>query len=83
MNYLIIYDNEGTIISILGEGYKLPRGGVQYLEVTVPEGKIISGIDIETKEVILKDFPKSELQLANEKISQLEKDIADILLNMM
>ena len=79
MKTLIIYDNEGYIITTM-QGQPSPRVpvGVPYLEVEIPQGKQIKitdgiGVDI-TKtphEVILKDIPKTELDEVKEKLADL------------
>ncbi len=79
MKTLIIYDNEGYIISTR-QGQPSPRKpvGVPYLEVEIPEGKQIKitdgiGVDV-TKtphEVILEDIPPTEIE-------ELKKVVADL-----
>ena len=85
MKTLIIYDNEGYIISTR-QGQPSPRKpvGVPYLEVDIPEGKRIKidengiGVDV-TKtphEVILEDIPPTE-------VDTLKKQVADLTYQLM
>lgn len=69
MKTLIIYDNEGYIISTR-QGQPSPRKpvGVPYLEVEIPQGKQIKitdgiGVDVSVTphEVILEDIPPTEI----------------------
>lgn len=84
MKTLLIYDNEGTIFYQISGHYVAPKGGVQYLEVDseTHKNKIIKGVNVETKELILEDMPKTETELIQEKIEQLENDIADLTLEI-
>lgn len=80
MKTLIIYDNEGHIISTR-QGQPSPRVpvGVPYLEVDIPEGKRIKidengiGVDV-TKiphEVILEDIPPTEVDILKNQVADL------------
>jgi len=46
MDTLIIYDNNGNIYVQMSGTYSVPSGGIQFLEIEVPEGKTISKIDV-------------------------------------
>lgn len=88
MKTLIIYDNEGYIISTR-QGQPIPRVpvGVPYLEVEIPDGKQIKytdgiGVDVsvEPHEVILEDIPPTEIDKIradmNESVMELTMLIA-------
>lgn len=79
MKKLIIYDNNGTIFLQVSGYYKVPQGGIQYLEVDskIHQNKIIKSVNPETKELILEDMPKTELELAQERIDALEQYIVE------
>jgi len=79
MKTLIIYDNEGYIISTK-QGQPSPRipVGVPYLEVEIPSDKqikITNGIGVDVNvvphEVILEDIPKTELDEVKERLADL------------
>lgn len=76
---LIIYDNEGYIIQQITGSYRVPIG-VPYLEVDESSyaGKIIKGVNVQTKKLVLEDIPKTELQLAQKRIETLEKDKTEL-----
>lgn len=76
---LIIYDNTGYIYFQMTGGYRVPQGGVNFIEVDEKsyKGKIVKSVNVETKELILEDMPKTELELANERIDTLENYILD------
>lgn len=86
MKTLIIYDDEGYILSTR-QGQPAPREpiGVPFLWVEIPEEKQIKitdgiGVDV-TKtphEVILEDIPPSEVDILEARTRDLELTIADI-----
>lgn len=78
MNTLVIYDSTGYIISQASGSVREPIG-IPFLWVEMPQGKQIKitngiGIDVSITPnvVILEDIPKSEMQLLQEKISEME-----------
>lgn len=80
MKTLIMYDNEGYIIQQITGSYRVPIG-IPYLEVeeSIYTGKIIKGVNVETKELILEDTPLSETQLLQQQVDSLNIAIANIL----
>lgn len=79
MKTLIIYDNEGYILSIR-QGQPSPRlpVGVPYLEVEIPQGKqikIVDGIGVDVSktphELILEDIPPTEVDTLKNQIADL------------
>ncbi len=38
---LVIYDGTGYVYMQMTGSYRVPEGGLQYLETEIPEGKII------------------------------------------
>lgn len=80
MNTLVIYDNTGYIIQQISGSIREPQGGVQFIWVEIPEGKRLVSIDT-TKTphtVVLGDIPKTEMQLAQERIASLEQSNAEL-----
>lgn len=78
MNTLIIYDEEGKIYYIATGNYTKPVG-LQHLEVEIPEGKIITGVNVSITPhiAIFEDIPKSqEIQ----RIELLESALNELLL---
>ncbi|SFC63785.1 hypothetical protein [Clostridium uliginosum] len=78
MKTLIIYDNTGNIFLQMGVSYRVPEGGIQYLETEIPEGKLIKNIDISVTphKPVLEDIPKSQIKLLQEELAQNTKDMA-------
>ncbi len=90
MKTLIIYDNEGYIISTR-QGQPSPRVpvGVPYLEVEIHEGKQIKitdgiGVDVSVTphEVILEDIPPTEIELLKEQQQELSDTIAVLIMGV-
>ena len=61
MKTLVIYDNEGKVI-FTNTNPNVQEGEFNPLVVTVPEGKMLIGVNIETGEPIFADIPPSEIQ---------------------
>lgn len=81
MEYLIIYDTEGTIIAQIGKDSPEPVG-VPFMRVNVPEGQCVAKINIIEEEHIpvFANLPKTELAKAQEQIDQLTIILGDALL---
>lgn len=77
MKTLIIYDNEGSIIQQITGSYRVPVG-IPYLEIEVPPGKIVVAVNVETKEPIFEDIPKSEIEILRNKIAEQEQAILEL-----
>ena len=81
MNMLVIYDQEGYIISQMSGSVREPVG-VPFMWVDVPEGKYLESIDVSGTEhiPIFADLPKSQMQLMQEQINELTITLGDALL---
>lgn len=80
MKTLIIYDNNGTIFLQISGSYAIPQGGLQFIEIEIPEGQILKGVDI-TKTPhapILEDIPKSELEILKEQVNNIAQANAEL-----
>ncbi len=75
MRTLVIYDLSGAVWLLRGGNYIVPDG-IPYLEVDVPEGKRITGVDISGDEhiPIFEDIPKMETQLLQEQLAEIAID---------
>ena len=82
MKTLAIYDNTGCIFLQITGSYVIPQGGVQYLEIEIPEGKIIKSIDtsVTPHEPVFEDAPKSEIDVLKEQQVLMQKALDDLLL---
>lgn len=78
MKTLVIYDNEGYIIS-MRSGSPEPRKpiGVPYLYVEIPKGKRVVSVDtsLKTHKMVLEDIEKTELELIKEDIELLKTKV--------
>ena len=78
----IIFDEKGNILLQMGEmeGYVEPRGQIDYIDLEY--GSInytthyIESINVETKEPIIKEYPKQELTDEQMYIKELEEKLA-------
>lgn len=80
MKSLIIYDNSGYIYSQMEGSYVIPKGGVQYLQLEIPTGKILRKFDI-TKAPhvpIYEDIPLTENELLKKRIEEQELALVEL-----
>jgi len=83
---LVIYDNEGFLLSIEGGTNLREPHGVPFAWVDVPGGKRIKsvgeiGVDV-TKtphQVILEDIPPSETKILNDKIDSAVLELTTLI----
>ena len=76
----IIYDKRGLIISqIQGSDLYTPVG-IPYLDIEIPEGKYVTGIDVlVTPDIaILEDLPKTEIQNLKEENTKIKLALAEL-----
>lgn len=80
MKTLIIYDNTGYIYLNMSGDYRLPEGGVQFLEVDsdIHENKIIKSVNVDTKELVLENIPLSETEILKQKVAEQEAAIIEL-----
>lgn len=60
MKTLVIYDEQGKVV-FTNTNANIEEGEFNPLVVTVPEGKMLVGVNIETNEPIFSDIPPSEI----------------------
>ena len=78
----IIFDEKGNILLQLGEmeGDVEPRGQIDYIDLEFGEidytTHYIESINVETKEPIIKEYPKQELTDEPMYIKELEEKLA-------
>jgi hypothetical protein len=82
MKTLIIYDNSGRIWLNMSGDYALPDG-INYLEVEIPEGKMVVSVDISvTPNVpIFVDLPVPAVKTLEERIVLVENVLNELLLS--
>ena len=61
MKTLVIYDEQGKVV-FTNTNPDVKEGEFNPLIVTVPEGKMLIGVNIETNEPIFADIPPSEIE---------------------
>ncbi|NFA43407.1 hypothetical protein EXM65_12695 [Clostridium botulinum] len=76
---LLVYDNSGYIIVHMGGNYRVPQGGVQYIEVEHNENQRPLKVDVETNKVIFEDLPKTDIEIAKDRIQALEESNAELI----
>lgn len=80
MKTLIIYDNEGYIISQMSGSVREPIG-IPFLWVEIPQGKRIVEIDvteIENPTAVFEDTPLTEVDMLKQENLNLTETIIDL-----
>lgn len=90
MRTLIIYDNQGYILSAYS-GFPEPREpqGVPYLWVDIPEGKQLKitdgvGVDVSVTphQAILEDIPPTEIEQLRLEMAQANTELFEMMMTM-
>lgn len=75
---LIVFDNKSGIVLLSMSGtYQTLTGEVKSIEVDIPDGKVLKGVDVITNKPILEDQPKTEVQILSEKMETMENYILE------
>jgi hypothetical protein len=79
MKTLVIYDNTGYIYLQITGCYILPQGGLNYLEVQIPEGKTLKSIDtsVTLNVPVYEDVPVSEIDNLKQQVTDLQNYIIE------
>lgn len=78
---LVVYDNEGFVQrQERGSNLREPVG-IPFMWVEIPQGKYLTGIDVYTEEhtPVFEDLPKSETQLLQEQVNDLNMAMAALM----
>lgn len=80
MNTLVIYDESGYIIFQASGSVREPVG-IPFMWVDIPKGKYLASIDVsgETHIPVFEDLPKSETQLLQEQVNDLNIAMAALM----
>ncbi|EKQ56257.1 MULTISPECIES: hypothetical protein [unclassified Clostridium] len=83
MKTLVLYDETGYIYLTQTGSYRIPQGGIDYLEVEIPDGKIAKSVDVSVTPhtPIYGDMPKSDVEILKEKQELMQKALDDVLLS--
>lgn len=76
MEYLVIYDSTGFIISQMAGSVREPVG-IPFMWVEIPEGKTLVNIDTKKNphEPVFEDIAPTELEVLGGKVQQLQNEI--------
>jgi len=80
METLIIYDDIGKIFTMMSGDVATPSGGINFLKIVIPEGKMITGVDVSVTPnvAILEDIPISELTQIRGRVESVETEVVNI-----
>lgn len=74
MKVIIIYDNTGTIFYKMAGSYTVPQGGIQYLEIEIPEGKEVVSVDVtdpDNPKPVYEDIAPDEIEVLRKQVQEL------------
>jgi len=88
MTTLLIYDNMGCVYLQVRGSYRIPQGEIQYIEIEIPEGKILKSIDTTTTQHIplYEDLPISESDILKQQLTETQNiltEFVDMKYNML
>lgn len=83
MKTLIIYDDTGYIYMQMIGSYRIPQGGLNYIEIDeeLYKYKKIKSVNIETKELILEDIKPSEIEILEQNLNETQSLLAEYVEN--
>lgn len=84
MKTMVIYDDTGYIFfQLASDSNKIPEGGIQYLEIEVPQNKRIIKIDtsIEPHIPIYEDIPIPEIDILKQQLQETQNLIVEYINN--
>lgn len=82
MKTLLVYDNTGKIWVNISGDYAIPDG-LPYIEAEIPTGYYAESVNLETKEPVLKEFPKSNTDMEIESLKAQQDATNEALLGLM
>ena len=84
MEMIVIYDDNGTIYYCAGGSVEEPVG-LQFMKVTVPEGKILKSIDVsgDVHEPVFEDLPMSEVESLKSEIESLNEIVNQLIFDSL
>ena len=77
---LVIYDNKGYVYMVMSGNSPVPQGGIQYIKVEIPTGKIIKSIDtsVTPNIPVYDDIPLTENEILKQRIAEQETAIMEL-----
>lgn len=81
MQTLVIYDAAGTVFYQAAGNVQEPAGGLLFMWLEIPEGKVLKKIDTTKDEhaPVYEDIPKSQVELLSEQVAALNIALAEVL----
>jgi len=77
MKTMLMFDDTGYIYLQISGSYRTPQGGLQYLEVEIPEGKMVKSIDTATipNAPIYDSAPLTNMDMVSNQLAVVLKSI--------
>jgi len=80
MKTLVIYDNTGYVYLQQTGTYREPQGGINYLVIEIPEGKILKNINtsVTPNIPVYEDIQLSEAELLKKRVEEQEAALIEL-----
>jgi hypothetical protein len=80
---LVLYDDTGYIYMQMTGTYRIPQAGLNYLEIEIPDGKILKSIDINVTPNIpvYENMPVPEVQVIKQQLQETQELLAEYINN--
>ncbi len=78
MKTLIIYDNTGRIFGICSGDYVIPEGGINYIEVDIPDNQRPISVDVDTRELICETLPPTDMELLQDELTNIQLALTEL-----
>ena len=77
MKTILMFDDTGYIYLQISGSYRIPQGGIRYLEVEIPEGKMVKSIDTTTipNAPIYDSAPLTNMDMVSNQLAVVLKSI--------
>ncbi len=78
---LVIYDISGTVYFQAQGDVQEPAGGLLFMWIEIPSGKILKSIDTscEEHEPVFEDLPKADIDTVKEQLVAIQIALAEVL----
>lgn len=75
---LIIYDNTGRIFGMCTGDYVVPEGGINYIEVEIPDKQRPVSVNVETGELVCEEIPPNTMEALQEEVTSLQLALTEL-----
>lgn len=78
MKTLIIYDNTGRIFGTCTGDYVVPEGGINYIEVEIPDKQRPVSVNVETRELVCEEIPPTAIETMQDEVTSIQMALIEL-----